>query len=394
MGLPKPSGRLAAAILPILTMLLGGLLAGCDEDSFPPDVLAYANIDTYPYDDRSPKAASDGTNFLVVYEETVTSTDHDVIAAVVKPGGGVPGYVLIETSLNDDRAPAVAFDGTNYLIVYQETSGAEHNIMGVFVSPAGAVGAPFVIDNSANDDLAPAVAFDGTDYLVVYQRAVTGTNGDIVGAVLSTGGAVQAGSPFNIDVSANDDRVPAVASNGTGFLVAFQRMVSGTDSDIQGAVIDPSGPTVAPFAVDATSNDDRAPAVASDGANYLVAYEEVSTPTDRNIRGALVNPSGPTATPFDIDPAAGFDDFAPTAAFDGVNYLVAYAETVTSGDHDIMGARVDPAGTVLDFGFAIDQSGWNDVGPSAAFGGTRYLVAYEEVLSSTDHDIFGALVKP
>ncbi|MBI3621448.1 MAG: hypothetical protein HY208_04595 [Nitrospirae bacterium] len=380
----------------VAALLLAGLLAGCDNgESLPPDVLGYVNIDTSDgLDDRAPAAAFDGTNFMTVYEETVTSTDHDLIGAVANEGGSVLGYVLIETSPNDDRAPAVAFDGTNYLVVYQETAGAEHNIMGIFVSPAGAVGAPFVIDNSAtDDDLAPVVAFDGTNYLVVYQRAVSGANGNIIGAVVNTIGTVQAGSPFNIDVTAGDDRVPAVASNGSDFLVAYQRGASG--GDIRGAVIDPSGPIATLFGIDTSANDDRAPRVASDGTNYLVVYEEITTPTDRDIRGAIVDPSGPSpGTPFDIDTAVDYADYAPSAAFDGVNYLVAYTETVTSGDHDIMGARVDPAGTVLDFAFAIDQSDFDDFSPVAAFGATRYLVAYEEVFSSTDHDIFGALVKP
>jgi hypothetical protein len=399
MGTPTPSGSRAAAVLAILAILLAGLIGGCDNDNaFPPGVLAYVNIDTFSNHDTSPQVASDGTNFLVVYDETVTAANHDVIGAFVNQGGGVLSYVNIETSANDDRIPRVAFDGTNYLVVYQEDNGADHDVMGLFVSPGGAVGAPFAIDNSAGDDLAPAVAFDGTRYLVVYQRAVSGTNGDIVGALVDTAGAVQAGSPFDIDVTASDDRVPAVASNGPEFLVAFQRVVSGTNSDIRGAVVDPTitstPPTVTPFDVDAAVFDDRAPRVASGGTHYLVAYEEVY-PTDRDIRGALVTVAGLTAVSlFGIDAAVDFDDYAPAVAFDGTNYLVSYTETHASTDHDIIGARVDSTGTVLSFGFAIDSSPFDDFSPSVAFGSTSYLVAYEEIFSSADHDIFGAIVTP
>jgi len=385
-----PARRLTAAIAAVL---LTGLIGGCNDSGLPSNVYTYAWIDVFDADDTAPRTASDGTYFLVVYDETVTSTDHDIIGARVTNSGDILEYLNIETSSNDDRVPAVAFNGTNYLVVYQETNGAEHNIMGVLVSPSGAVGLPFAIDTSASDDLAPAVASDGAGSLVVYQRTGGAANGDIVGALLNGSGAVQAGSPFPIDVTASNDLVPAAASNGADYLVAFQRVVTGTNSDIRGAVIDPSGPTVTPFGIDTSANDDRAPAVASDGANYLAAYAEVSG-TDSDVRGAIVDPSGPAAAPFDIDMTAGVADYAPTVAYGGTDYLVAYTETHTSTNHDIIGARVDSAGTVLTFGFAIDVTGYDDYSPSVAYGPTRYLAAYEEVYSSADHDIFGAVVKP
>jgi hypothetical protein len=379
-----------------IAILLLGLIAGCNDDStLPPNVLRYVNIDTYLNDDTLPQAAFDGTNYLVVYDEIVTDTNHDIIGAFVNTNGTVVSYINIDTSASDDRAPRVAFDGTNYLVVYQRTGTTNHDIIGVFVRTGGIVGTPFAIDGSANDDLAPAVAFNGTDYLVVYQRAVSGTNNDIIGAVVDPTGTVLAGSPFDIDTSVNNDLVPSAASNGTNFLVAYQRAVNGINDDIQGAVIDPTGPAVTLFGIDTSvSFDDLAPAVASDGVNYLVVYEEVASGSDRDIRGAQVDAAGTTVTLFGIDTAINFDDFAPSVAFDGTNYLVAYSETFTSTDHDIIGARVDPAGAVLSAGFTIDTSGFDDFNPAVVFGSTDYLVAYEEIFSSTNHDIFGALVKP
>jgi hypothetical protein len=378
----------------LVAVLLLGLIAGCNDDStLPPNVLRYVNIDTYLNNDTLPQAAFDGTNYLVVYDEIVTDTNHDIIGAFVNTNGAIVRYINIDVSANDDRAPRVAFDGTNYLVVYQQTGTTNHDIIGVFVRTGGIVGTPFAIDGSPSDDLAPAVAFNGTDYLVVYQRAVSGTNNDIIGAVVDPTGTVLAGSPFDIDTSANNDLAPATASNGTNFLVAYQRAVNGLNDNVQGAVIDPTGPTVTLFGINTSASfDDLAPAVASDGTNYLVVYEEVGS-TDRDIRGAQVDAAGTTVTLFGIDTSTN-DDFAPSVAFDGTNYLVAYSETFTSTDHDIIGARVDSTGAVLSAGFTIDTSGFDDFNPAVVFGSTDYLVAYEEIFSSTNHDIFGALVKP
>jgi len=386
---------------------LAGVVGGCDNGNgspFPPGILGYSYIDTSSYNDTLPQAAFDGTNSLVVYDEIITSSDHNIIGAFVDQTGNALSYVNIETAATDDQAPQVAFDGANYLVVYQEDNGADHDIMGVFVSPIspinpmGLVGTPFPIDTSSNDDLTPAVAFNGTDYLVAYQRAVSGTNGDIVGAVVDTTGAVLAGSPFTIDASADDDIAPAVASNGTTFLVAYQRVAGRTSDDIMGAIVDPAvsatPPAVTLFNIDASTYDDQAPAVASDGTNYLVAYQEVFS-TDRDIVGSLVTVAGtPTATFIPIDTFTGTDDYQPRVAWGGTRYLVAYTETYSSTDHDILGARITPAGKVQSRAFAIDTTPNDDFSPAVVFGATSYLVPYQEMVGSSDNNIIGALVKP
>ncbi|HTP40840.1 MAG TPA: hypothetical protein VML36_00280, partial [Nitrospiria bacterium] len=300
MLLSSPGVRIAAVAL-----LLAGLLAGCDNGSSgPPFVLGYAYIDTTPSNDTLPWTAFDGTNFLVVYDDLPPGgADHDIIGALVDQNGNWLTYLNVAVSSADDRVPQVAFDGTRYLVVYQEGT-VNHNIMGVFVTPGGAVGTPFAIDASPNDDTVPTVAFNGTDYLVVYQRA-NGTNSSIIGALVDPSGTVLAGSPFTIDASANVNILPAAASNGSTFLVAYQLGSGRTAGDILGAIVDPTinatPPAVTLFAIDASQYNDQAPAVASDGTNYLVVYQE-QYPTDRDVVGSLVTVAGaPSVTFIKID---------------------------------------------------------------------------------------------
>jgi hypothetical protein len=380
----RVAGR--AAVIAVAAVALAGLTGGCDNgSSYPPGVIKYVNIDNSPNNDTLPQVASDGTNFLVVYDEIVTDTNHHVIGALFNQHGKLLIYVLNLVTPNDDRVPHVAFDGANYLVVYQEDNGGDHDIMGVFVSPAGAlVGAPFAIDASTDDDLAPAVAYDGANYLVAYQRA----NGDIIGAMVAPSGAV--GSSFPIDTATHDDLPPAVASNGTDFLVAYQRVVS----NIVGARVDGGGAVEAgsPFNIDATGYDNSAPQAASDGTNYLVVYQRTFS-TDRDIQGALVA-AGPAVTLFDIDAEYGYDDYAPCVAWSGTRYLVPYTETFSSTDHDILEAHVSSSGAVKNIATPIDNSPYDDFSPAVAFGSGKGLVPYEETYTNTDHNIFGALMKP
>jgi len=396
--------RKQAPIIAAAAVALAGLTGGCsDNGNGVPFLLGYSVIDISSNNDTLPQAAFDGLNsFLVVYDEIVTSTTHNLIGTFVDQSGNVLNRFAIgtniETTANDGLAPQIAFDGTSFLVVYQEYNGADHDIMGFLVAAGGAtqVG-PFVIDVSANDDQAPAVAFNGTDYLVTYQRTVSGTNHDIIGALVDPAGNVLGGLPFDIDTSlTGDDITPAVASNHSTFLVAYQRVVGGSEGDILGAIVDPTfsatPPDVKLFDIDATSYDDQAPAVASDGTNYLVVYQEFY-PSNRDIRGALVTVTGQPSVsfvPIDIDP--NFDDYQPRVAWGTSRYLVAYTENTVYGDRDILGARITSAGQVQSFALPINTYQYDDFNPSVVFGTTSFLVPYEEAFSSVEDDIIGSLI--
>jgi|GEM_PF-5059958 len=394
----------------IIAVLLIGLTGGCggDYNSSPvspiSDVIGYVNIDVSQFDDRAPRVASDRVNYLVVYDETATPSNHDIIGTLVSPDGIDLAVVAIDTSAADDRVPQIAFDGRNYLVVYQHlpVGGANHNIVGAFVNPdTGLAAPPFAIDNSSNDNLAPAVAFNGTDYLVVYERTASPGNHNIFGVLVDPTGAV--GTPFPIDNSlGNDNLDPQAASDGANYLVVYQQISAGAaNHDIVGTLVNSIGSVAGvPFVIDGSLNDDLAPEVASNGGNYLVVYQRLPiSATDHDIQGALVVTSGPapSVSLFGIDISVNFDDVAPSVASDGANYLVAYQDinlaiVGPNANHDILGARVSSAGFVLSSGIAIDTSVFDDLVPQVAFGGTSYLVAYEDVFSSADHNIIGALV--
>jgi hypothetical protein len=196
-------------------------------------------------------------------------------------------------------------------------------------------------------------------------------------AVLGTGdpgrvAAAPAPAVAPLAPTPGDQRNPAVASDGSGFLVAWEDGRDGTWErhlyasrvSAQGVTLDPDG---IPIATD--SGTQALPSIAFDGANYFVVWMPGSVAP---IRGARVTPEGVV-----LDPG-GFpivsEALEPQVAFDGTNYLVVY-ETY---DYSIRATRVSPGGTVLDpGGFAITSATHSDARVNVSFGDGEYLATWD-----------------
>ena len=106
--------------------------------------------------------------------------------------------------------PALAFDGTNYLATWTDTRRADGTIAGSRVSTGGtALDNPrIVISTAANAQTAPAVAFDGTNYLVVWADNRAGDSTDIYAARVSPTGTILDGTGIPISVATRDQTRP------------------------------------------------------------------------------------------------------------------------------------------------------------------------------------------
>jgi len=91
--------------------------------------------------------------------------------------GSREGEFLIDTNgvygsdISTQCSPSVAFDGTNYLIVWEDNRSGPSDIYGARVDQSGIVldTAGIAIASTADNQYNPSVAFDGTNYLVVWQ---------------------------------------------------------------------------------------------------------------------------------------------------------------------------------------------------------------------------------
>jgi hypothetical protein len=236
----------------------------------------------------------------------------------------------------------------------------------------------------------------GQNALLVSCRT-SGTPLGLFGTIVDTAGHVLQSFPI-----ASHDCVfprPAVASDGTGFLVVFHRGDAIVATRLSGA---PSYSVLSEATV-STGTSNFAPAVAFGATGYLVVWEKFGSSNDYDIYGAKVGTDGQPSAEIPVFVQTG-EQIEPSIAFDGVNYMAIWRDTRTgsgpSADTDIFGTRVAPDGTVLDAaGIAISTAPNLQAEPSLTFDGTNYFAVWLDarrypVQTQPPLDVFGTRISP
>jgi phosphoribosylformylglycinamidine (FGAM) synthase PurS component len=351
-------------------------------------------------DQCAPAISFDGTNYLVVWHDNRLDYPYswDIYGARVGVDGGVldPGGIPISTATENQGWPRVAFDGTNYLVVWHDYRSAySWDIYGGRVSVDGSVldTAGIAISTVAESQGFPDVAFDGTNYLVAWQDGRCGSSWDIYGARVGVDGSVADSAGIAISDAVNHQSSPRVAFCGSNYLVVWEDQRSGALDvyvarvSVKGELLDSEG-----VVISSAVSDQCVPALACDGVNCLAVWQDRRSGA-WDIIGARVSPDGTVLDPGGIDiVVAANRQWYPAVAFDGTNYLVVWQDD-RSGSWDIYGARVSVDGSVLDpEGILISAATNRQMFPAVAFGGTNYLVVWQDVRSDSSHDIYGARV--
>ncbi len=339
---------------------------------------------------ENPAVAFDGANFLVVWQDTRSAYYPDIWGARVTPQGTVldPAGIVISHEANDQVYPAVGFDGANFLVVWGDGRGSD--IYGARVTPQGTVldTAGIAITQAADHQYSPAVGFDGTNFLVVWQDYRDGNDWDIYGARVTPAGVVLDPSGTPISTALRYQERPDVCFDGTNYLVVWIDTRSGTNADIYGARVTPEGLVLDTAGIPICSYPhlQHDPSVAFNGTVYFVVWDDSRNGTD-DIYGTRVTTEGAVLDPEGIPvQQATLHQYSPDVACDGTNFLAVWFDNNWS---EVYGARVTPDGEVLDSsGFRVAHSIVGGL-PAVAFGDEYYLVLW-----TRNSDVQGARVTP
>lgn len=350
----------------------------------------------------APKIAFDGTNYLVVWRNNA----QDIYGARVSPEGIVidTSAFAISVAAGDQRNPAVAFDGTNYAVVWSYNRSDSYDIYGARVNPSGIVidTAGISISAASNDQEYPSVAFNGANYLVVWEDDRNDTS-DIYGTLMTPGGIILDTSGYVISSAVSYQRSPIIVSDETKYFATwtdYRNLSSGRAPDVYGSRLDYDGNLLdtagIAVSIDSIGNEQLFPSIADDGTNFLIVWQEGDAGWDSSyIVGARVSSEGYVLDSSRIIISGGPDAKSyPVAFFDGVNYVVAWRDYYLM-DNDIIGARVSQDGIVIDSsGFRIAVALYNQTNPSGAFDGSNYFFVWEDYRHyyMIHPDIYGARV--
>lgn len=298
--------------------------------------------------------ASTGAEFFVTWSGSKDEDPQDIRATRVSGTGTVLAEsLLVSTSANRQEKPAVASDGTHTLLVWMERRPFPQgeDIHGTLLSAEGLELTPggFVISRTAGNQDAPAVAFDGTNYLVAWRDTRTGLDTPrLYGRRISASGVpLRREFPIHAHLSFLET-IRLACGGGDCFAVWHERSVPpGVMNLARGARVSPTDVVLDPLGITLGGGEPEAfPAISFDGTHYLVVWEvrPFGSGVPRRLEAARVSKAGTVLAPGRIPlrqstPAPAM----PAIAFDGTNHVVTWTE-----GGSVRALRVDTEGTVVD----------------------------------------------
>ncbi|HSN92444.1 MAG TPA: hypothetical protein VLS93_14525, partial [Anaeromyxobacteraceae bacterium] len=400
-GAPVPPAALAcegATCLVAWAQAAGLMLGTFDRSGNPIDAFRTTALSRI----AEPSAAFDGARYFVVWQDDRASTGRpDVYGARVSTAASMLDVGGLPIAMGGDRRrPAIAFDGTNHLVVWEERDTGGVDVLGARLSPDGAVlDLTFLpVAVSPGSQLAPAVAASPSGALVAYEDARQDSAGDVYATRLSTAGGVLDPEGILVGRSGNRESAPVAAFDGSTWLVAWEdsRAASSRESGVYGLRLAADGTPLdaAAFPISDGPATEARPAVAACGDGFLVAWSDYRNGGGADVFAARVSASGSVRDPSGIAVATG-DGAQGTPAVacgDGGALVVWQALSTYSVPAAVRAARVDADGTVLDPGGLTLPGPSAGAPPSVAAGGGGFVVAWHAPLPWGGAEVLAARI--
>lgn len=380
------------------------LLAGCplppsppdaatDSGGAPPDLAAAADLatpdlatpDLAPFDPECGAAAA-----WAPPAPPAPAWPPGVLALTTTPESGTEPPVT-RTAWNAQDMPAVAFDGTHFLAVWQDRRVYRRfnniDVWDLFAARIAAdgrlldpVGAPLLLQAAADP---PALAYGGGVYLLVYRAVTTDPNRPraLRAVRVSTAGKLLDSTPLVLGQLGWDPYPAAVTSDGQNFLVAWSEgNSSGTPRrGVFARGVTPDGKLVGAADIALASDDSPYVAATYGGGRFAVTY--ALSPGGVSVRRLC--PSGKLLDPV-TRPSPSTAVLSGGVASNGKDFLVTWVDNLSP-----RAARVDRGGALLDSP-AIRLSPSDILVPlgPVAWSGASYLVPLpKDPQSGGDYDL-------
>jgi len=360
--------------------------------------------------------ATSGNGYMMTYRSS-TAPRSRVVAQPLDAAGNPLTAEPIEldastNAVNYPGFPAVAWNGSLYMVVWNNASGV---VARRVLANGTLVDASPIVVLSPGFGSADVAALGG-DFLVVGLRC--GINCQyifpIAARVRGSDGAVLDTSP--IAMGGTFSSSPALTVLGGRWLVVWQANATHDNctANTLGAFIDAAGAKAPDFTVHGPysscgGNGIFSIGLASSGSvGLMVQSQELTSGVETDLLGRLIDPSGTVHPYVNLTPWKD-DQYRPRVAWDGSQFVVVWQDQKTDlgGDwsleqidarSDLMGMRISPAGVVVDpQGFVVSNSPIGEAYPNVVASGGKTLIAGSIVRNDASfanyrigYDLYGA----
>ncbi len=320
----------------------------------------------------------------------------DVNSADVSAAGTTGPVVAVSLGTPRQTKPRTVAGGNGFLTVFRSEVAGDARILAQRLDAQGVAidQQPILIANGSTYLNAPSVAWNGAEFLIIWDdTSANNGRGQVYGKRMLANGTVLDAVP----VSIMQGLAPDTAAVGDTFLVVASdaptnpeiRSIFYVRVNSLGLVVDPPRVVIGNFSL--------VPRVAGLGARWLVvaqSHPNHDRPTS-TINGNFVEPSGNAATVFNVSGSNSpfIYNRTPDIAVSNEQALVVWA------DKDIFGRRILADGMLLDQsgGITISSAPGNQFTPAAAWDGAQFLVAWldhrdKQFPMQPEGDIYGARV--
>lgn len=345
-----------------------------------------------------PFVAYSGQNWLVIWTD-VEDGVCSISGQIVSPEGELVGdnfEILPDSGILGFNRPASSGQNYLYLWTYLDEEEDEPRSYGRFISLDGElVGDTFSL--TPNLSVFPAADFDHENYLVVFAEACDEDSAWVSGQFVSPEGRF-IGRRFKITAPRVEDWdwLPQVAWNGEDYLVIWQRgsyppslagILVGKDGELKGEE----------FEIPTKGEGERVEKrLVTDGSRFLIVWADMTRDGEGRVYGQMVTEAGElSGEGFEI--AQGYFDQdlrGLSAAFDGRNYLVVWADC-REYPVSIYGVWLGRDGKPVGGPHPVSKTpGYGKYLPDISFGKDRYLLVWTHrpVEGGGPSDIYGGLI--
>jgi hypothetical protein len=262
---------------------------------------------------------------------------------MVLDDGGIP--IAVGLDAGSVYMSSVASNGTDYLVAWAEgpPSRFPTGIQLARVSASGALLDPAALrpGRPGLSGEAPGIASLGSDYLVVWSSWSPDGGADVTGTRVTASGAMLDPSGLELAAGPLHELSPRVASNGVSYLVTWDESAQPSTRYWE-----------PPYELDRERDRIKAVLLSNTGSRFDAGTLLLSLDTGERSSVAV--------------------------ASDGTDYLVSWQDRRSGGSFDVYGARVTSDGMAQDDGGFILAGGYRDqlVPALSTIGGGRYLLAY------------------